>query len=60
MMVCGEDVEVLLGSDNLCGGLKAAGLEGGFHAMLEKFNSDPEVEGILLLDAAKCFQQPEP
>ncbi|CAM9602646.1 unnamed protein product, partial [Heterosigma akashiwo] len=33
LMVCGEDVEVLLGSDNLCGGLKA-GLEGGFHAIL--------------------------
>jgi len=46
LMVCGEGVEVLLGSDNLCGGLKA-GLEGGFHAMWEKFQSDPEVEGIL-------------
>ena len=53
-MVCGEDVEVLLGSDNLCVGLKA-GLEGGFHAMLEKFQSDLEVEGILLLDAANAF-----
>ena len=48
ILVAGEDVELLLGAANLCGGLRA-GLEGGCHAMWKQFEEDPEVEVVFLI-----------
>ena len=56
ILVAGEDVELLLGAENLCGGLRA-GLEGGFHAMWKEFEEDPEVEAVFLMDAANAFNR---
>jgi hypothetical protein len=54
LAICGEDVELHLGKDNLCGGLRA-GIEGGFHAMWQKFEEDDEVEAVFLMDAENAF-----
>ena len=57
ILVAGEDVELLLGAENLCGGGLRAGLEGGFHAMWKEFEEDLEVEAVFLMDAANAFNR---
>ena len=56
ILVTGEDVELLLGAENLCGGLRA-GLEGGFHAMWKRSKEDPEVEAVFFMNAANAFNR---
>ena len=49
-------MELLLGAENLCGGLRA-GLEGGFHATWKQFEEDLEVEAVFLMVAANAFNR---